>query len=66
MSRNPLVVSTLWRPLVHTARIIGKRMHPLNWTKYQQGAQEMARRVRQMQRNAANQARREAYWSKQS
>lgn len=30
------------------------------------GPQECARRVRQMERNAANQARRDAYWAAQS
>lgn len=66
MSRNQPVVRTFWDPLSDTPRIVGKRMRPLNWREYQQGAQEMARRVRQMQRNAANKARREAYWAVQS
>lgn len=48
------------------ARIIAKRQGRKGWSRPHQGAQEMARRVRQMQRNAANQARRAAYWGKQS
>lgn len=37
-----------------TARIIGKRMRPMTWSKPHQGKQEMARRVRQMERDALN------------
>jgi len=33
-----------------TARIVGKRMRPLTWSKPHQGAQEMARRRRQIER----------------
>ena len=32
-----------------TARIVGKRMRPLDWSKPHQGAQEMARRRRQIE-----------------
>lgn len=33
-------------------RIVAKRMRPMTWSKPHQGKQEMARRVRQMERNA--------------
>jgi hypothetical protein len=45
------------------ARLIGKRMRPMTWSKPHQGPQEMARRVRQMERNSAAQVRRAAYWA---
>ena len=33
-----------------TARIVGKRQRPMSWSRSHQGAQEMARRQRQIER----------------
>lgn len=42
---SAMAAFTGWSP---TARIIGKRMRPLTWKLPHQGAQEMARRRRQI------------------
>lgn len=55
MSRNRF--SDLWTPArlgfgnpFGLARIVGKRMRPITWSKPHQGAQEIARRARQIRR----------------
>jgi hypothetical protein len=48
------------------ARIVAKRQGRQGWSRPHQGAQEMARRVRQMERNAASKARRDVFWGAQS